>query len=534
MRNQLRLGLESARSEVFARSALLMLALLLGACGGGGKDSSSSNPGLRFVPSTINETLFEGDAREFTVKAFPQQDFAGYLAVIIEDSAGVIRSDPTISDNGDGSYSAVFKTVQNLAPGRHSGQFVVKLCRDSACSTQHTGSPMSLPYVLTVQSHTNLTPLSHLDGASNWSMFQGNAAHTGYVPVTLDAAKFSPRWIWHVPGSDESSPAVSPAVSADGVVYVTIPGNFAVANLYALRESDSGTKWQYSFDSIFTINPPSVANGTVYAASSGHEDTFMWFFDADTGFLKFQTAFQSQWEHYYSPTIYGDSAYTNGGYYGGAYGFSSLNGAAEWFAPLAQYDAWTPAVDENHVYAYLGGGLQVVNRSDGSLAFSIADDSFDWKGWSIDSAPVIGSLGEVLAINQAASYGSNRLIRFNIATQSIDWSIEGTFKAQPALAKGVVYVGDNATKSLRALNESDGAQRWAWPLPASDETLLDANIVVTDNLVFAVSGKAVYAIDLTSHQTVWSYPYSGSISISDNGVLYVARSGGALGAINLR
>ena len=57
---------------------------------------------------------------------------------------------------------------------------------------------------------------------------------------------------------------------------------------------------------------------------------------------------------------------------------------------------------------------------------------------------------------------------------------------------------------------------------------------MTDNLAFVVSEKATYAIDLGTHQAVWSYPYSGTIALSDNGVLYVARSDGALGAINLR
>lgn len=543
MLNEFKLRASSARSGLCGGLMPLLISLLLVACGGGGdKQPDAVNPALRFVPGTIEESVFEGDTRQFTVKAFPQQDFAGYVDVLIEDSAGVIQSNPVISENADGSYSAVFKTARGLKAGRRSGQFVVKLCRDSACTAQHPGSPVVLPYVLTVQSHTNLTPLNRLEGASSWNMFQGNAAHTGYVPVTLNVSKFSPRWIWRPTGSDESSPAVSPPVIDNGLIYVTTPGYFGPASLYALRESDGQAEWQYSFGSLFTVNPPSVANGVVYAASSGHEDTFMWQLDARTGALKFQTPFQSQWERYYSPTIYGNSVYTNGGYYGGAYAFSSLDGTAEWFAGLQQFDEWTPAVDENYIYAYLGdscsgcanAGLQVVNRRDGSLAFSISDLQFDWKGWSIAGAPIIGSSNDVLAINQAGSYGNNHLIRFNIATQSIDWSVNGTFLAQPALAKGVIYVGDNSAKSLRALSEADGSYLWTWPLPANDQTLLLSNTVVTDNLVFAVSEKAVYAIDLSSHRMVWSYPYSGPIAMSDNGVLYVARSDGAIGAINLR
>ena len=38
-----------------------------------------------------------------------------------------------------------------------------------------------------------------MQGAPEWATFQGNAAHTGYVPVTIDPNQFATRWQLAVP-----------------------------------------------------------------------------------------------------------------------------------------------------------------------------------------------------------------------------------------------------------------------------------------------------------------------------------------------
>ena len=42
-----------------------------------------------------------------------------------------------------------------------------------------------------------------------------------------------------------------------------------------------------------------------------------------------------------------------------------------------------------------------------------------------------------------------------------------------------------------------------------------------------------YAIDIASHRTVWSYPLSGELSVSGQGVLYIV-AGARVAAINLK
>jgi outer membrane protein assembly factor BamB len=57
-------------------------------------------------------------------------------------------------------------------------------------------------------------------------------------------------------------------------------------------------------------------------------------------------------------------------------------------------------------------------------------------------------------------------------------------------------------------------------------------MIVTDNEIFACTSSTLYAIDLATHDTIWTYPVSGRLALSDN-VLYVAGNNGALTAISV-
>ena len=54
------------------------------------------------------------------------------------------------------------------------------------------------------------------------------------------------------------------------------------------------------------------------------------------------------------------------------------------------------------------------------------------------------------------------------------------------------------------------------------------NLIVTDNLVFVCSATQVYAVSLSTHKPVWSYPVkAAALALSPSGVLYITTSAGA-------
>ena len=186
-------------------------------------------------------------------------------------------------------------------------------------------------------------------------------------------------------------------------------------------------------------------------------------------------------------------------------------------------DQWTPAVDSQYAYAYVGSyspGLYVINKQTGVLAFTIADPDFNWNGWSMNEAPALGGMHDAFGIN------NNRLIRFNLQNQTIDWQISGSFTGQPAIANGVVYVINGGV--LNARDQVSGALLWSVASPVG----LQGPFIVTNSHVFVASASATYAIDLQTHQSVWSYAKSGLLTLG-NEALYIASSDGYLTAINV-
>jgi outer membrane protein assembly factor BamB len=360
-----------------------------------------------------------------------------------------------------------------------------------------------------------------LGGNDSWPMFQANAAHTGFLPIDLDPAQFTLRWQQDIGGTF----ALNPVAAGDGKVYVTLGIYFNnVPQLFALDATDGHTLWSKSFGDIFSVNPPSYAYGKVYIQTGNHgSDTWLRAFDGATGTLVFQAPHTAQWERYFAPTIYDGKVYVDGGYYGGMYAFDAFTGAQLWFVnTLPQYDQWTPAVDATRAYAYLGEytpGLYVRDRATGAAAGFIADATFDWNGWSMNMAPVLGDQHDVFGIHDG------RLIAFDTATNSIRYQLVGPYTGQPSYNAGRVYAVK--TGRLVVLDEMTGAEIWAWTPPIGQ---IAGPMILTRTHVIASTSQVVYAVSLATHQDVWSYPASGSLAIADD-TLYIASADGMLRAI---
>jgi outer membrane protein assembly factor BamB len=358
--------------------------------------------------------------------------------------------------------------------------------------------------------------------AESWPMYQANERHTGYQPVTLDPTQFA--LLWQTAVGQQGFP-LNPVTAAEGRVFCSL--NVQVGpSLFAL-EAESGTElWSKTFSGgPFSVNPPSFGYGNVYIQTGDHaDDTWLHAFDAETGAFVFKSPHGAQWERYYAPTISEGKVYINGGYYGGAYGFDAFTGAEQWFTGLPQYDEWTPAIDGDLVYCYVGEyqpGLYVLQRATGAVVDMIPDPNFDWNGWSMDLAPVVGAHSDVIVIHDG------RLINFDTASGTIRWELEGGFSGQPSVAHDTIFAIQGG--GLAVLDEVTYAPQWSWHPPQGQ---LSGTLIATDTHVFGATSQAVYAIDLASHQSSWSFPMSGHLALG-NGTLYVAGSTGQLAAIRV-
>ena len=257
-------------------------------------------------------------------------------------------------------------------------------------------------------------PIADWSGAIEWTTYQGNASHTGYNPVAMDVGVFQELWSKTV-----STAALNPVTTGDGKVFVSTNAYFGIQDAKALDARTGAELWTRNFGNIHSVHPPAYASGTVYLQTGGHGDSFLWALDAANGSVRFQSAYLNQWSRYFAPVIVGSSVYVAGGYYGGMYAFNS-DGTQRWFAATNQYDQFTPAVKDGLVYAYTGNNqpkLTVADAATGATQYEIADPGFVWDGWSMNTAPTLGSASNVLATN------GGRLISFNLAARSIGYAI---------------------------------------------------------------------------------------------------------------
>jgi len=526
----------------------IWLSLFLAACGGGGSDSkSTSAPSApapySLTPSTAQASFVAGWPTSINMNAKQTVAFSGVVYIKLTVDAAVVESPIIVSTNTDGTFSITAQPLASLAVGHHTGNFTVNVCTDAACNSPLAGSPFNVPYDIDVISPDggvttyNLSTLAPLSGGSDWGTFQGNAGHTGFVPVTLNASAFNRRWKWDAPSYSGVQWSPSALTTGAGMFYVS-SGPFWNASadgheLFAYKEDDGTKVWSHSFADLQypTTNPPAFSGGKVFIAAGSQNSTYMFAFDAVSGAQVFNAQMASQWEHYLAPTILNELVYSDGGSYGGMYAFDTTTGSSKFFTNVGQYDGWTPAVDANYAYSYAGGNLGIHDNQTGALIGSISDPTYSWNGYTTAGAPVLGAASTVYAGN-LSNKNSNSIVSFDTLNKSVRWSISGAYSGNPAYAGGALFASNSSPLALEVYDETDGSKLWTWTPPAGNSQFV-SDVLVTNNLVFVSTDANTFAIDRSSHLPVWTYAASGSLALSANGVLYIKGSHSIV-AINLR
>ena len=530
----------------------ILVAPLLTGCGGGGGGAGGSQDtigsgnkppiAVSLQSGSIKRTAASGTPVAVDVKIQPSNfSFAGTLCAKASDPIGVFVPATSVAANTGGTYTLTLSTSTTLVAGHYTGNIALGLFSDAACTAPQQVASITVPFDLNLLSSTsawvgnNLTALAAWPGAPDWTMFQGNAAHTGYVPVNVDPNDFSTRW-------NTSAVLVQGSRYEIRGTLTTANGQFFVAGnnfLYARNEFDGQTIWQYDFSGMQfpSVNPPAVANGTVYMAAGQQGSTALFGFNASDGALRFRSPMSAQWENYLAPTIGADGIYTNAGTYGGLYAFDAA-GQQLYFSSMAQTSMWTPAVDATGVYTYTGGQLKVVDPRNGSLRNLIIDPTFANYVYEIGGSPVLGAAGSVFVANYENSLLNggaigNTLLNVDVSRNTIAWQIPGVYPSTPAYAAGILYVANERPFRLEARAEANGALLWSWIPPLAAESRFKSEVLLTNNLVFVSTNYATYAIDIASHKAVWSYPLSGRLALSKNGILYI-QGASLLVAFNLK
>ena len=515
--------------------------LLAGCSGGGGSEPTSTDVAsvnVTLTTPSFTDEVTEGYEISFTVEGAWSGTNVNASDVFLRahDVSGQLSQPASINGSSGSNFSIELIASSGIAPGSYSGTIEVAACRDLLCADPYSGATATVEYLLSVIAPTG-----------DWETHQRNSAHSGYVPITLNPSRFSVAWEWTKDPDPEPIGGVNAVVAANGMVYISTDVYFGQGILYALDEADGAENWRTSLGMMPAMNPPATSDGVVYVATTGHADTFLWAFDAQTGGLIFKTPFEGQWPHELAPTVHGNQVYTGGGYYGGVtYSFSIADGARAWEHVASGGDMYTPAVDDAYVYNHTGSALYLIDKTTGATSFSIIDP-FGSSDYSYHGSPILGGRNNVVAYAGGAfsgrassnveQYGQRVLSSFDIDTASYEWSTSFAYLTTPAIANGVIFAARNDPMSLDAIDEATGETLWSWAPSGTEDTSFHRNLVVTNNLLFVSTDRAVYALNLETREVEWTYPQAGMMAISEGRTLYIAtgatESNGNLVAVKL-
>ncbi|MDX1494694.1 MAG: PQQ-binding-like beta-propeller repeat protein [Longimicrobiales bacterium] len=348
----------------------------------------------------------------------------------------------------------------------------------------------------------------------DWRTHQGDADHSGYVPVFLDVDRFQPSWTVTPTVGLHLNPVV---VEGDDVAFVT--NSLNQSKIVGVLSSQSGAeKWRVELAASHHADPPAIDGGRVFAVTRSTSTSRLLAYDAATGAEQFVSFFDGSAMEFLSPVPHEGRIYVPGGATGGLYRFDATTGAQDWHAPLPAYDLWTPVVDQGSAYAYVGAdapGVYTIDAETGAITDTGADPGHQAFEPRLRTSPV-RTQGNRLVVTQ-----EGRLVVYDLADLSQVWSLvydgQNRFEYQPAVADGSIFTINRGRLDVR--DEVDGALLWSWNPPDLDS--LSGPVVVTRNLVFVTSSSALYAIHRGSRELAWSSSKTGSIAFSSDGGLFI-------------
>ena len=471
-------------------------------------------PLLMVSPAVATATIYPGDSVHVVIEAATRDKISSYRSA--KDMGGALSPGLAINFGKEltGSYYIAMTTRHDLTPGVHKGSVELRMCHDLACASEYPGSPVRVPYAFTVLAPTRLTPLSRAPGVAEWETFQGNAAHTGYVPLTLDTGKFSLRWRWSPPGERQSARLGS---TFNGQLFVVSSSG----TVFALREHDGVANWSRDFNNgVAThVHSPAAANGLVYVKVDNYPNAAVHGLHAASGATAFTSDASTGRNERVPVTVAGGKLYASGG---ALYAYDAASGARLWAVKARDGEKWTPTVANGRVYLYhpvsFGSPGSAVLASYDAASGAMPGELYHGKQDTQSTAQAVVA-GEAHVLYTAAI----GLTRFNTAANKVDWAIDGGYFVAPALAGAVMYAANQKPYQLEARSALDGSLLWKWSRDNSWGTGgFRSNVVATDNLVFVSDNNVTYAMDISTRRVAWSFPQSGQLALSPNGILYIS------------
>lgn len=522
---QVRLDLKGGKGNTmraFSVIATIALAALAGGCGGSGGSTPTPTPTSTTPPLTVtlSATGATVAVREAGAAQFGFDVTIGGLAgrqvfgdVSVGDRRILVEQ---VSGHNSPNMTVRLATKAFPAGGKEQSKVTFRLCEDAACNTVYPGTTRTFTVDLAVT----------LD---DWAMFQRNAAHTAYVAVDYDPARFAQAWQWAP--LDGSSPR--PVSAEAGTVFVSEgedlnPGLDPNDRLTALNSATGAVRWQRDLGNNYDVSGPTLGNGKLYLTLVANDNTrSLVLVDKQDGALVASSSFNSQLGQYPQPTLQGDQVFVAAGFYGSEVSaYNATTGAKQWegFGTTGSYAGQALAVDASNIYYFGGNGIAVMSRANGALVRTISNPFHVASGaYRYDGALVLDGQGGAYGFRALRTwpYTPLPLVRLDVTGGSgPQWQTGIQYVGHPALAGDRLFALYDGQRAIHAIDTATGEIRDGIDVPGTSP--LRYNLIATPYLLFVSTQTHVYAFSRGTRAMVWSAPTGGMLAITPDNLLLVS------------
>ena len=345
--------------------------------------------------------------------------------------------------------------------------------------------------------------------SNGWVSHDANAQNNALFYIDTDAENISLRWSKAFSSIDNSYPALA----KNGFVYLVSEPNYNdnKKSIVSLSSLSGDENWSSSVMlDIYDTSSLLFESEQLFieTLSLGVNSTKIRSFNAVDGVENLSIGlsdyrFENRLIGYYGYIYELDTS--------GVIKRNATTGAIEWQLDVDNqgYSGAALAVEGANVYHFGHDGLRIISGLSGEITATIDMPS-------VCVSDYYGITKLVVHGNQAVAINGTCTMVFDTTAQQLLWS-KADVVTDLVILNDVIMTQTHY--QVIALNSTNGDELWRWS--NSNFGYLVGNLVATLNHFFVSDWDNVYAIDLTTHEQVWSYPASGLLSLTSDGALLV-------------
>ncbi|NKF49228.1 PQQ-binding-like beta-propeller repeat protein [Shewanella sp. WXL01] len=338
---------------------------------------------------------------------------------------------------------------------------------------------------------------------TSWYGYQGTAAHRGFVASDIDLDAMDVRWEVSLDGTQYTKPQL---LAADGKVIALFTRDDE-RRLLSLDALSGVELWSNNYENVWDLSIAYYGD-KLYALSRASSGNFLRAISGSSGQLVYKVEHSLYSLNQESLNVTADGVYLGSSNGNAIERFDLQNGDKQSIPTASQGAMRGFAINKQQAFYSEHQDLVVTELSTGEH-YNIVVDS---ESYNSLKTPVVGFEGDVFV------YDYDKLNAIDLRTNEVKWQQESGFdRYQLAVGIGELYAIRH--DSLVAIDTRTGSQLWQWE--SAEPEQLDSNIIVANNVLFVASAEMTYALDLTTHQQVWSYPVGGQLALSSQGALYI-------------